>query len=575
MLSIVVSVSTNILWPAITGYIVDVFVVIENKKEAWSSLRDPLILASVLWLGMEFLQRIRGLVIGIVFPRFEAAIRSYSFETVLQHPNDFFKKKQSGSVAYRIDDMPRSSRMIVDISITIFMPLIVCILLSSILLFKMHWTLSLIFALWLALYGCVMIVYCLQGVNLAMMQSSARSDVQSTVTDIIRNQANVRAFNGFSPERQILYRTQKNELNIYRKVVFYVEKSKFFLGLLSAASVGVMLTQAIALWAAESITTGDIVFMISTVLNIVSMMWYAIDELNYLLADIGVTKKSIDIISGREVLRSAVSEKGLTTRDTPKEELLSLSKGEICFDNVSFGYDPENRLFEEMNVLIAGKEKVALVGFSGSGKTSFVNMIMRLYDPDAGSVLIDGHDIKEMDLSFLRDNVSFIQQEPILFNRSIMANIRYGRHDASDQEVFDAAIKSNCHNFISKLPNGYDSMVGEGGSYLSGGERQRLALARAFLKDAPILIMDEPTASQDIVTERELQKSMKSLMVDRTVLVIAHRLATTTPLVDRIMVFDEGKIIEDGSHKELLELNGYYAKLWQMQKDGLFSESEL
>lgn len=171
--------------------------------------------------------------------------------------------------------------------------------------------------------------------------------------------------------------------------------------------------------------------------------------------------------------------------------------------------------------------------------------------------------------------MSFIQQEPILFNRSIMANIRYGRHDASDQEVFDAAIKSNCHNFISKLPNGYDSMVGEGGSYLSGGERQRLALARAFLKDAPILIMDEPTASQDIVTERELQKSMKSLMVDRTVLVIAHRLATTTPLVDRIMVFDEGKIIEDGSHKELLELNGYYAKLWQMQKDGLFSESEL
>ena len=246
---------------------------------------------------------------------------------------------------------------------------------------------------------------------------------------------------------------------------------------------------------------------------------------------------------------------------------LNVGKGELAFNNVSFDYGNEIEVFKNLNLKIKPGEKVGLVGFSGSGKSTFVNLVLRLFDVKDGSITLDGQDIKMHTQNSLREQISMIPQDPVLFHRSLLENIRYGKQDATDEEVYKAAIKANAHDFILKVPERYNALVGERGVKLSGGQRQRVAIARALLKDAPILILDEATSSLDSVTEKAIQQTLENEMEGRTVIVIAHRLSTISHM-DRILVFDEGRIIEDGNHDQLLARNGRYALLWKMQAGG-------
>lgn len=211
------------------------------------------------------------------------------------------------------------------------------------------------------------------------------------------------------------------------------------------------------------------------------------------------------------------------------------------------------------------------MGFSGSGKSTFVNLILRFYDIQSGAILIDDQDIAAVTGLSLREQIAMIPQEPSLFHRTLMENIRYGRTDASDAEVIQAAQLAHCDEFIEQLDEKYLSLVGERGVKLSGGQRQRIAIARAILKNAPILILDEATSSLDSVTEKIIQKSLDDLMKQRTTIVIAHRLSTLLHM-DRILVFDQGKIIEDGPTSELLRQNGHFARLWNMQANGFLPD---
>ena len=212
-------------------------------------------------------------------------------------------------------------------------------------------------------------------------------------------------------------------------------------------------------------------------------------------------------------------------------------------------------------------------GYSGGGKSTFVNLIMRLYDVTDGAILVDDQDIRDVTQDSLRTSIAMIPQDPSLFQRSLMENIRYGRIDASDKEVIEAAKKAHAHEFITKLSQEYDSLVGERGVKLSGGQRQRISIARAILKNAPILILDEATSQLDSVTERGIQESLWELMQDKTTLVIAHRLSTLLH-VDRILVFDQGIIVEDGAHEELLANNGLYRTLWGTQVGGFLQDKK-
>lgn len=250
----------------------------------------------------------------------------------------------------------------------------------------------------------------------------------------------------------------------------------------------------------------------------------------------------------------------------------AVSHGEIQFEHVDFAYDGgKDTLFNDFNLRIKPGEKVALVGHSGGGKTTITKLLLRTIDVSGGSLSIDGHDISEIRLGDLRKHIAYVPQEPSMFHRTIRENIRYGRLDATDKEVEAAAKLSNAHEFILELPEGYDTLVGERGVKLSGGQRQRIAIARALIKDAPILVLDEATSALDSESEKLIQAALWKLMENRTAVVIAHRLSTIQKM-DRIIVLDDGAIAEQGSHRELLSANGIYARLWAHQSGGFLED---
>jgi ATP-binding cassette subfamily B protein len=259
--------------------------------------------------------------------------------------------------------------------------------------------------------------------------------------------------------------------------------------------------------------------------------------------------------------------------DRPDAGALVINRGEIRFNDVTFGYVAERPVFRHLNLTIQPGERVGLVGFSGSGKSTLINLVLRLYEPQSGSITIDGTDIRSVTQSSLHSQVSLIPQDPGLFHRTLKENIGYGRLDADETLIEGAARQAYAHDFIESMPNRYGSMVGERGVKLSGGQRQRIAIARVIAKNAPILIMDEATSSLDSVTEKAIQDSLDTLMDGKTVLVVAHRLSTIAHL-DRILVFDNGCIVEDGPHRELLARDGVYARLWSRQSDGMIPEHD-
>lgn len=265
--------------------------------------------------------------------------------------------------------------------------------------------------------------------------------------------------------------------------------------------------------------------------------------------------------------------------DTPLEvadryaKQLTVPKGAIEFKNVTFSHNQGEDLFNNFNLKIKPGQKVGLVGHSGSGKSSLASLIMRFYDVNSGTILIDGTDITKVSQASLRQAIAYVPQEPMMFHRTIADNIAFGRPGASLAEVKTAAKQAYADNFIEKLPKTYGTMVGERGTKLSGGQRQRIAIARAIIKNAPILVLDEATSALDSESEKLIQDAMDKLMVGRTAVVVAHRLSTIAKL-DRIIVLDDGQIVEDGTHQELIKLNGKYAKLWQQQSGGFLHETE-
>jgi ATP-binding cassette subfamily B protein len=252
--------------------------------------------------------------------------------------------------------------------------------------------------------------------------------------------------------------------------------------------------------------------------------------------------------------------------DKPGATPLLVKKGEIKFDNVSFAYDPERPILIDVSFEVPAGKMVAIVGPSGAGKSTVSRILFRFYELASGKVTIDGQDIRDVTQKSLRAAIGMVPQDTVLFNDTILYNIRYGRPQATDAEVREAARLAQIHDFIMTLPQGYDSLVGERGLKLSGGEKQRVAIARTILKSPPILMLDEATSALDSHTEKEIQDALERVARDRTSLVIAHRLSTVVH-ADNIIVLDQGRIVEQGTHLELLARGGLYASLWARQRE--------
>ncbi len=282
------------------------------------------------------------------------------------------------------------------------------------------------------------------------------------------------------------------------------------------------------------------------------------------LRNLGYMASSVSQLYGNLKDGLTLLKKDCYVQDIKNAKQLVVKNNEILFKNITFSYPNGCSVFKNFSLNLKPNQKIGLVGASGSGKSTLIKLLIRYYDLKGGKILISGKDISKVTQSSLRNAIAIIPQENTLFNRTLMDNIRYGRPDATDEEVIEAAKKAYIHDFIIKLPLGYESKVGERGVMLSGGERQRIAIARAILKDAPILILDEATSALDSESERYIEKSLKKLMKNKTVIAIAHRLSTLHEM-DSLVVLKNGKIVEIGSHKELLKKNGEYAKFYKLQ----------
>ena len=399
-------------------------------------------------------------------------------------------------------------------------------------------------------------------VNLSDIHTESESMNSGQLVDSITNVSNVRIF------ARRIYEVLRLENSLRITKVKFQKKELFLLmlhsiqGMLIAIMLGFMVYFLIQLYGRHLITVGDFALILGLGMEVGHISWYTMSQVDEFNQAVGKCKQSLTYL----IVPQELNEK----KDASN---LLITKGQITFSGVKFHYKDTEALFQNKSVTIEAGQKVGLVGYSGGGKSTFVNLILRLYDVTEGHILIDGQDIRNVTQDSLRKNIAMIPQDPSLFHRTLMENIRYGLIETTDEEVIGAAKKAHAHEFISKLPQGYESPVGERGVKLSGGQRQRIAIARAILKNAPILILDEATSQLDSITESNIQESLWELMQDKTTIVIAHRLSTLLHM-DRIMVFDQGKIVEDGTHTELLQKRGLYKTLWDAQVGGFLPDKK-
>lgn len=423
------------------------------------------------------------------------------------------------------------------------------------------WRLGLVFSIWGILIITITLLLIHRKMHLDRLRAQAESTVSGYYADTATNYMSIKLFTSFSQESQSFEKVMgERKEALVRSWHLSTLITLVQTGLLAIAEVAILWI-ALKLWHTGSVSIGTII--------LIQTMIFALTPQ---ILGLGTTLKNIfrAITDSEEIVEILALTPEITDPQHP--ETVSMDVGHIMLKDVSFAYE-EKPVFINFSLEIPPGQKVGLVGYSGSGKSTLTKLLLRLIDPQSGSITVDGQTISAITQDDLRSKISYVPQDPLLFHRSIRDNIAYGKSDATDEEVITAAKKANAHDFIMHIPDGYNATVGERGVKLSGGERQRVTIARAMLKEAPILILDEATSSLDTLSEQAIQKAFDKLMKGRTTIVVAHRLSTVQKL-DRIIVLDKGIIIEDGSPEELLKLGGIYAKLWNTQHDGILGTLE-
>ncbi|MBQ4069825.1 MAG: ABC transporter ATP-binding protein [Alphaproteobacteria bacterium] len=391
--------------------------------------------------------------------------------------------------------------------------------------------------------------------KLEMEESSKYSGMRS---DSLNNALTAKYFANTEHENKYIYNGRAKLIEIIRKNFFLQRCQWVPTGILWHVSRLSVLILCFIFIRSGSLSISDAVFIMTSA-----------QTLNAAFSNLNEAVRRYSVQSARATKAYENMIKPQVIVDKPNAKKLKVKRATIDFDNVNFGYG-DKQVLHNFNLNIDRGEKVGIVGLSGAGKTTLCNLLLRMYDVDGGAILVDGHDIRDVGHDSLLRNISFVPQESTLFNRTILENIRYARPTATKQQVVTAAKKAHIHEFIESLPNGYNTLVGNNGVKLSGGQRQRISIARALLKDAPILILDEATSALDSENETQIQKSLVNVMRGKTSVVIAHRLSTLRHM-DRIIVIRRGKIVEMGSHKQLLQQGGLYRRLWNMQTSGFVS----
>ena len=552
----------SLLWPYILSRVIDIFIHFEGDRvAAWQALQGFIISGICLILFVEVASRTMGFLFGKGIPKLQAAIRLEMFDHIQHHSPRYFNEKFAGSLANKITDMTTQVELIIQHLFWPIIPASIACLAGCVVLWFVHPLFAWILLTWIVIHTCMILKFSRRIDLYEHRHGETRSTLLGKIVDSFTNNFAVNLFYRFKYEKTALTPYQNVEEKTNREAKQFAEKVNCFSSITFFIGNFLLLNGSILyFWLQSQITTGQVVQVFNTVWNITSIMWVIARVLPLFFQSFGNAKQAYSVMLDPQDMDDRAD----------AQALMTLS-GEICFENVTFRYG-EKKLFENKHARIGGGEKVGLVGYTGAGKSTFVNLILRFFPLQNGKICIDGQDIAHVTLQSLRAQIALIPQDPVLFHRSLRENISYGKPEATEAEILRASQLAHCDEFIRTIPGGYDAKVGERGTKLSGGEKQRIAIARAILVDAPILILDEATSSLDSVTEKYIQDSLHALMHNRTTLVIAHRLSTLSRM-DRILVFDQGKIVEEGTHTTLMTKQGLYANMWNMQVGGFLPET--
>lgn len=485
------------------------------------------------------------------------------FGALSRQTSSFHADRFSGSMVSQANKLVGAFERFWDMIIWQLIPMITTILAASIILGTFFWQYAVLILVISVLFATTVYISSRFLAKRNTIEAQKYNRMSGLLSDMIGNILAVKAYANEKTEYKSARKLSKSWVNASLSTMRgVIGSTTAYSSILVLLTTGALL-MAVLVSERSFVPIGTIYLMLTYTLNVGRQLW----EMNSIMRNYNrIMGDAHDMV---EILGEPV-----IVHDESCHNLV-VDKGHIVFDDVSFSHQSgsQDLLFDHFPLSISPGERVGLVGRSGSGKTTLTNLLLRFMDVDGGAVVIDGQNIRQVTQESLRRSIAYVPQEPMLFHRSLSENIAYGKPDASHEEIVEAAKKANAHDFILQLDKGYDTLVGERGVKLSGGQRQRIAIARAILKDAPILILDEATSALDSESEKLIQASLTSLMKGRTSIVIAHRLSTISKL-DRIVVLDEGHIVEDGTHASLLAHRGTYAKLWQHQSGGFIDVDE-
>jgi ATP-binding cassette, subfamily B, bacterial len=527
---------------------------------------DKVLYLIFVMVGLSFMQQAFWRIVGFTNSRLEGRVMSDLLNTcyayVQKHSNSFFDNNFVGSIVTKVRRFSRAYQSLADIFIyNLFRTILRIIIITGILIWYSP-ILGLMMIVWVVIYIGFSLWFA--KFKLPYDTEKVKQDTKTTahLADTITNHQNLK-----------LFATYNRELDLFEKItdkLYQLRRKSWDLGQIQDTFQATAMTlleagvlfYAYYFWSRGEFSIGDFAFLQAYLMNLFSHMW---DFAYY------IRSTYEGIADANEMTEMLIKPHAIV--DAKNAKHLKVTKGTIEFKDVKFEYITGKAILNNFNLSIAGGERVALVGQSGGGKSTIVKTLFRFVDLTSGSINIDGQNIAKVTQDSLREQISLVPQEPLLFHRSLLENIRYGKPDATVEEVVAASKAAHCHEFISGFEFGYDTLVGERGVKLSGGERQRVAIARAILRNAPILVLDEATSSLDSESESLIQDALKTLMQGKTTIVIAHRLSTIREM-DRIIVIEDGKIIEQGKHEELVKAQqGIYQKLWNIQVGGFAANS--
>ncbi len=478
------------------------------------------------------------------------------FSVLKRQKYNFFENNFSGSLIKQSSRFSRAYEVIMDWFIFQFAQNIIGISIAFVLFYQHYPEFAYYFLIWVVAFIAWSVGFSVWKLKFDKAVAESDSKLGGAYSDAISNIFIVKSF--------ALEKVEQANINEKADTIYQKTKTAWILMFISFAIQGIM-TMGIELilvylmigkWQAGEFNVGEFVLFQSILLILVQRLWEFGRNFRNFFTALADAAEMADVFENQDI-----------EKDNPNAKPLTISKGEIKVDKINFTYSGSETtnscLFENFSLNIKAGEKVALVGQSGSGKTSLTKLLFRFFEPQQGRILFDGQDAKDFTLESLRNQISLVPQQPELFHRSVRENIILNA-DVSNEKIREVAKKSQSLAFIEKLPEQFETMVGERGVKLSGGEKQRIALARAFLEDAPIVVLDEATSALDSITEKQIQTAIFDLIENKTAIIIAHRLSTILRM-DRIIVLENGKIIEEGTHQELLDLNGSYSKMWKHQ----------